>query len=152
MGTIIEFRLLFLDSSNAESPIHRSTKVVISMNLTTNWHNHLLFFFFCYLSKFFYFIFHLFTENRRYRLFCIAIATVVFRWDEWIKKYLFVTYEIEFNNYCLLWQTLKSEWCLLKRFRIELFIFSMYNTCLLIRAIRGLLALEILNDLAPIAE
>ena len=57
---------------------------------------------------------------------------------------------------------LKSEYCLLKYFRIELFIYPMDTPCLLIRAMSGLipvendsglsLALAILSDSTPIAE
>ena len=79
------------------------------------------------------------------------------------KKYLFITLEIKFSNSWLLWQTLvKSEWYLLKDFRIELFIFQMDTPHVLIKAITGLTAVEndsglllplaILNDSAPIAE
>ena len=53
MGTIVEFRLLVLDSlkysSKAESPINRSTKAVISRNLTTSQHNHLSIYLFFFL-------------------------------------------------------------------------------------------------------
>ena len=57
MGTIVEFRLLVLDSlkysSKAESPINRSAKAVIGRNLTTSQHNHLFIylFFIIYLQK-----------------------------------------------------------------------------------------------------
>ena len=85
MGTIVEFRLLVLDSlrysSKAESPINRSPKAVISRNLTTSGHNH-LFSFFLLSFLIFYFIFHIFTESRHYRLICIAIATDVIGWPE----------------------------------------------------------------------
>ena len=84
MGTIVEFRLLVLDSlkysSKAESPINKSAKAVISMNLTTSRHNHLfIYFVFLFLFFIFYFLifFHIITENRHYRLICIEIATVV---------------------------------------------------------------------------
>ena len=57
MGTTVEFRLLILDSlkysSKAESPINRSTKAVISRNLTTSQHNHLFIYLFIYLFYFF---------------------------------------------------------------------------------------------------
>ena len=60
MGTIVEFRLLVLDSlkysSKAESPINRSAKAVISRNLTTSQHNHLFIYLFIYFILF-YFIF-----------------------------------------------------------------------------------------------
>ena len=36
----------------------------------------------------FNFIFHMFTENRHFRLICIAIVTNVIGWPEWIRKYL----------------------------------------------------------------
>ena len=49
MGTVVEFRLLVLESlkytSKAESPINRSAKSVVSRNLTTSLHNHLFMFF-----------------------------------------------------------------------------------------------------------
>ena len=84
MGTIVEFRLLVLDSikysSKAESPINRSAKAVISMNLTTSRHSHLfIYFVFLFLFFIFYFFifFHIIRENRHYRLICIEIATVV---------------------------------------------------------------------------
>ena len=90
MGTIVEFRLFVLDSlkysSEAESPINRSAKAVISRNLTTSRHNHLfilfLFYFIFYLFLIFNFIFHIFTENGHYHLICIAIATAVISWPE----------------------------------------------------------------------
>ena len=57
---------------------------------------------------------------------------------------------------------LKSEYCLLKYFRIEVFIFPMDTPCLLIRAMSGLIAVEndsglllalvILSDSTPIVE
>ena len=90
MGTIAEFRLLVLDSlkysSKAESPISRYAKAVISRNLTTSRRNHLFIYFIFYLFiifvfylfLIFYCIFHIFTENRHYRLICIAIATVIY--------------------------------------------------------------------------
>ena len=121
MGTIVEFRLLVLDSlkysSKAESSINRSAKAVISRDFITSRHNHLsiywliyftfvLFYFFVFYFLFiffylfiylfiffylfffliFYFIFHIFTENRHYRLICIAIATAVIGWPEWMKN------------------------------------------------------------------
>ena len=101
MGTIVEFRLLVLDSlkysSKAESPINRSAKAVISRNLTTTEHDHLfiyfvflflfLFFIFIFIFYFlFFYFFHMYTENRHYRLICIAIVTVVIGWSEWIKN------------------------------------------------------------------
>ena len=91
MGTIAEFRLFVLDSlkysSEAESPINRSAKAVISRNLTTSRHNHLfIYFVFLFLFFIFYFLFlfffHIFTENRHYRLIYIAIATVVIVWPK----------------------------------------------------------------------
>ena len=63
MGTVVEFRLLVLESlkysSKAESPINRSAKSVISRNLTTSRHNHLFMFFpiFLSFSVFFNFVF-----------------------------------------------------------------------------------------------
>ena len=101
MGTIAEFRFLVLDSlkysSKAESLINRSAKAVINRDLTTSRHNHLfiylliyfifiLFYFFVLSFFYFFFIFHIFTENRHYRLICIAIATAVIGWPEWIKN------------------------------------------------------------------
>ena len=89
MGTTVEFLLLILDSlkcrSKAESPINRSAKAVISRNLTISRHNDLFSFVFFLI---FNFIFHIFTENRHYRLVCIAIATDVIGWPELIKKYV----------------------------------------------------------------
>ena len=112
MGTIVEFRLLVLNSlkysSKAESPINRSAKAVIKSNLTTSRHNHLfiylfvclfiylliyLFIYLLFIYLFIYlfiflsclifnFIFHIFTENRHCRLICIAIANVVTGWPE----------------------------------------------------------------------
>ena len=63
MGTIVEFRLLVLDSlkysSKAESHINRSAKAVISRNLTTSRRNHLLIYFaFLFLFFIFYFYFY----------------------------------------------------------------------------------------------
>ena len=65
MGTAVEFRSLVLDSlkysSKAESPINRPAKAVISRNLTTSGHNHLiiyLFVFFCCFFLFFIYLFH----------------------------------------------------------------------------------------------
>ena len=59
MGTIVEFRLLVLDSlkysSKAESPINRSAKAVISRNLSTSRHNHLFIYLFVFLFLFFIF-------------------------------------------------------------------------------------------------
>ena len=53
MGTIVQFRLLVLDSlkysSKTESPINKSTKAVISRNLTTSQHNHLSIYLFFFL-------------------------------------------------------------------------------------------------------
>ena len=53
MGTIVQFRLLVLDSlkysSKTESPINKSTKAVISRNLTTSQHNHLSIYLFIFL-------------------------------------------------------------------------------------------------------
>ena len=53
MGTIVQFRLPVLDSlkysSKTESPINKSTKAVISRNLTTSRHNHLSIYLFFYL-------------------------------------------------------------------------------------------------------
>ena len=53
MVTIVEFRLLLLDSlkysSHAESPINRSAKAFISRNLTTSRHNRLFICLFIYL-------------------------------------------------------------------------------------------------------
>ena len=92
MGAVVEFQLLFIDSlkysSKAELPIDRSAKAVISKNLTTSRHNHLLtYFVFLFLFFIFYFyFFHIFTENRHYRLICIVIATVVVGWPERIKN------------------------------------------------------------------
>ena len=83
MGTLVDFRLLVLDSlkynSKAESPIDRSAEAVISKNLTVSRHNHLIsyliiylfvlfvcflfFVLFCFGVFFvllFYFIFHIF--------------------------------------------------------------------------------------------
>ena len=88
MGTIVEFRLLALDSlkysSKEESPINRPTKAVISRNLTTSRHYHLFIYLFVYLLLLFYYyyIFHIFTENRHYHFICIVIATVVIGWPE----------------------------------------------------------------------
>ena len=122
---MVEFRLLVLDSlkksSKTESPINRSAKAVISRNLTTGRHNH-IFISFLNFSLIFYFIFHIFTNNRHQRLICVAVATVI-GWPEWIKKCVFIAWEIRFSNSCLLWQTLKSEWCLLKNFRIRTIYF-----------------------------
>ena len=56
MGTIVKFQLLVLDflyyNSNAELPIIRSAKAVISRNLTASRHNHLFFYFFYFLFSF----------------------------------------------------------------------------------------------------
>ena len=88
MGTIVEFRLLVLDSlkyiSKADSPSNKSAKAVISRNLTTSGRNHLfIYFIFLFLFFIFYFyFFHIFTENRHYRLICIAIAPFVIGWPE----------------------------------------------------------------------
>ena len=96
MSTIVQFQLLALDSlkysRKTESSINRSAKAVISRNLTTSRHNHLfIYFVFLFLFFIFYFyFFHIFTENRHYRLICIAIATVFISWTEWIKKYVFI--------------------------------------------------------------
>ena len=85
-------------------------------------------------------------------------------WLTWMnKKYVFIFQETKFTSSCLLWQELlKSNWCLLKKFRIKLFIFPMDTPCLLIRAISGLITMEsdsglllglaILNYSAPMAE
>ena len=72
MRTMAEFRLLVLDSLKyiikVESPINRPAKAAISRNLIISGRNHLLFYFllfsFLYLFLTFYFIFHLFPENR----------------------------------------------------------------------------------------
>ena len=97
MSTIVEFRLLVLDSlkycSKAESPINRSAKAVISRTLTTSRHNHLfiyLFFFILYLFIYLLIFFPIFTENRHCRLICIAIATVVVGWPERIYIYIYI--------------------------------------------------------------
>ena len=54
MGTVVEFRLLVLDSlkysSTTVSPINRSTKAVISRNLTTSLFIYLLIYYFFFLS------------------------------------------------------------------------------------------------------
>ena len=126
MCTIVQFRILVLDSlkynSKWKSPINRSFKAVISRVLTTSRHNHLFIFLSIFFFFFFKFIFHKFSENRHYRLICIAIATDVIGWSEWIKKYVFIIYEI--NNSCLLWQTLsKPAWYLLKNLKIKLLTF-----------------------------
>ena len=71
MGTIVEFRLLVLDSlkysSKGESPIDRSTKAVITRNLAASQHNHLFIylfiyfvFFACFLGFFWFFFFYFF--------------------------------------------------------------------------------------------
>ena len=69
MGTIVEFRLLVLDSlkysSEAESPVNRSAKTVITRNLLVDTLNYL----------FIYFIFYIFTENEHDCPFYIEIAT-----------------------------------------------------------------------------
>ena len=109
MVTIVEFRLLVLDSlknsRKAESPINKSADEVISRRtillvpaiiylfiylliylfiyLFIHSFIYLFIFLFIYL---FYFIFHIFTENRHYGLICIAIAIVVIGWPEWIKN------------------------------------------------------------------
>ena len=53
MSSIVELRLLILKSlkysTKGESPINRSAKALISSNLTTSQHNHLLFFFYLFL-------------------------------------------------------------------------------------------------------
>ena len=53
MGTVVDFRLLVLDSlkysSKGESPINRSTKAVISMNFTPSLHIYLFIYLFFYL-------------------------------------------------------------------------------------------------------
>ena len=104
MGTIVEFRLLVVDSlkysSKAESPINRSAKAVISRNLTTSRHNHLfIYFVFLFLFFIFYFyFFHIFTENRHYRLICIAIATVVIGWPEWINISIYIYIHIYYTT------------------------------------------------------
>ena len=93
MGTIVEFRLLVLNSlqysSKAEAPINRYAKAVIKRNLTTSRHNHLFIYLFVYLFIYsflsfliFNSIFHIFKENRHCRLICIAIANVVTGWPE----------------------------------------------------------------------
>ena len=69
MGTIVEFRLLVLDSlkysSEAESPVNRSAKAVITRNLLVD----------TLIYLFIYFIFYIFTENEHDCPFCIEIAT-----------------------------------------------------------------------------
>ena len=91
MATIVEFRLLLLDSlkygSMAESPVNRSANAVISGNLTTSRHSHLFvflsfYFLFLFFTFIFYFIFYIFVENRHYRLICIEIATDIISWPE----------------------------------------------------------------------
>ena len=65
MGTIVEFRILVLNSlkysSKAEPPINKSSFIF-----------HILFHFFKFK----------FTENKHYHFFCIAITTDVFGWPE----------------------------------------------------------------------
>ena len=62
MGTIVEFRLFVLDSlkysSKVESPINRSAKAVISRNLATSGHNHLIIYLFAFLFLFFIYLFY----------------------------------------------------------------------------------------------
>ena len=93
MGTVVEFQLLVLHSLRMESPINRSAKAVISRNITTTRQIHLFIFLFIHYLLFsfhFYFTFYKFTENKHYRLICIAIATDVIGWRECIKKYVFI--------------------------------------------------------------
>ena len=83
MGTVLEIRLLVIDSvkysSKTESSINRFAEAVISRNLTTSGRNHLFIYLFTYLFIYL-FIFHIFTENRHYHLICTAIATDVIGW------------------------------------------------------------------------
>ena len=123
MGTIIEFRLLVLDllkySSKAESPINTSNKAVISRNFAASQHNHLfifsvlfllfmflLFFIYVFSSILFWFFilfFILFTENRHYRLICIAITTVFIGLSEWMYicmyTYIYGKFYTKYHNF-----------------------------------------------------
>ena len=123
MGTIIAFRLLVLDllkySSKAESPIYTSTKAVISRNFAASQRNHLfifsvlfllfmflLFFIYVFSSILFWFFisfFILFTENRRYRLICIAITTVFIGLSEWMYicmyTYIYGKFYTKYHNF-----------------------------------------------------
>ena len=64
MCTIVEFRLLILESlkysSKVESSIIRSTNTVISRSLTTSWQNHLFICFVFFIFIYFYFYLFLF--------------------------------------------------------------------------------------------
>ena len=129
MGTIVEFRLLDPDSrlkvlKLLQIPLKQSsTGTLLLVDRIIYSFFFLWFFNFPYFFIFlFYFSYVYIKENRYYCLICIAIATFVIGWPEWIKKYVFIIYEITFSNSCLLWQTLfKSEWCLLKSFHVCLF-------------------------------
>ena len=84
MGTIVEFRLLVLDSlkysSKAESPVNRSVKAVISRNLTASRDNHLFIYLFIYSFGFFcccFFFIFLFIYLFMYLFFYIFIYVYV---------------------------------------------------------------------------
>ena len=107
MGTIVEFRLLVLDSlkysSKAESPINRFAKAVISRNLTTSRHNHLLF---IYLFIFFYsficlFIIYLFICFFIIYLFIFSIFfNFLFYFSYTYRKQALPSYLCSDSNHC----------------------------------------------------
>ena len=106
MSTIAEFRLFVLDSlkysSKAESPINRSTKAVISRNLTTSRQNHLfIYLFIClFINFFFNFLFYFSYIYRKQALpsYLHSDSNRCY-WLAWMnKKYLFITWEIKFSN------------------------------------------------------
>ena len=104
MGTIVQFRLLVLDSlkysSKTESPINKSTKAVISRNLTTSQHNHLsiyLFFFYLFVClliiRLFYFILF-------YFIFFLSFLSFLFYFSYIYRKQSLASYLHSDSNRC----------------------------------------------------
>ena len=140
MGTIVEFLLLVQDSlkyrSKVKSPINRSAKAVISRNLTTSRHNHLLInFVLFFFSFFFFFLFFSYIYRKQALPSYPHSDSNRCYWLAWMNKNIYLLLR-RLNLSILAYfdkHYEKSEWCLLKSFRIELFIFPMDTPCLLIR-------------------